>query len=195
MGWERREATLEREGGNGAGVRAGGSGLGRAGGAPPHSPHSHTAGKGAPSPRIGPGGWAPMLHPRERQENGQFHLPAPPRTPTAVRARAGGQVPQPRLGPGGGKCLSLSPSRGAVGTPVPGDRRRSPPGSGRAMGRAEARPEAGGCLVACSSCVQHTHARTNTAFYLSTYISKNHSTHPARPLFHTAGAGFYYFHC
>lgn len=43
MGWERREATLEQEGGNGLGVlrkgaRAGGSGPGRAGGAPPPPP-------------------------------------------------------------------------------------------------------------------------------------------------------------
>lgn len=44
-------------------------------------------------------------------------------------------------GGGGGECCSLAPSRGDVGARVPGDRRRGPPGSGRAMGRAEARSE------------------------------------------------------
>lgn len=89
-----------------------------------------------------------MLHPREMQERA---VP-PPRSPSHTYTLAGqgqgqgGQVPRPLLGAGvggggGGECCSLAPSRGDVGARVPGDRRRGPPGSGRAMGRAEARSE------------------------------------------------------
>lgn len=121
MGWERREATLEQEGGNGLGVlrkgvRAGGSGPGRAGGAPPRL-HSHVPWKGAPSPGTGPGGGRRCCT-HARCRNGQFHLPAPPRTPTplAGRGRGAGSPAPPGSGSGAGGGGNAAPWPCPAGT-------------------------------------------------------------------------------
>lgn len=154
MGWERREATLEQEGGNGLGVlrkgaRAGGSGPGRAGGAPPPPPAFPTyCGKELPARELVRGVGADVAPTRDAGTGSSTSpLPLAHLHPCRTGAGAGGAgSPAPAGsgsggGGGGGECCSLAPSRGDVGARVPGDRRRGPPGSGRAMGRAEARSE------------------------------------------------------
>lgn len=65
---------------------------------PPPPPRlSHVLWKGAPSPGTGPGGGRRCCT-HARCRNGQFHLPAPPRTPTPLPDRGrgrGGRFPGP----------------------------------------------------------------------------------------------------
>lgn len=187
MGWERREATLEQEGGNGLGVlrkgvRAGGSGPGRAGGAPP--PFPTYRGKELPARELVRGVGADVAPTRDAG-TGNSTSPLPLAHLHPCRAGAGGQVPRPLLraaaGGAGGNAAPWPCPAGTwgheyleIGAAVL--REVGEPWEGLRHGQ-----RAGGCLVACSSCVQYTHARTNTSFclYMCIYLKLQHSPCPS----------------
>lgn len=163
--------------------------LGTAGGTPASQPW----GNGAPSMGTGPGGGPPQCGCCTRIEMQQRAIP-PPRGPP--RHLHPGQAPggsQPHWGAGWERC-SLALQRG-TGARVPGDRHRSPPKSGRAMGRA-GRHVQGGRRVRGGMLVCFVSARTKLSSHLCTYRDmKNEGPHPACPLSHAAGASFEDFHC
>lgn len=138
-------------------------------------------------------GWATpvrVLHPHRDAAAGDSASPGSPRHLHPGQAPGGSQ---PRWGAGWERC-SLALHRG-TGARVPGDRHRSPPKSGRAMGRA-GRHVQGGRRVRGGMFVCFVYARTKISFYLCTYRDmKNCGPHPACPLSHAAGASFEDFHC